>query len=329
MKTSSKINLQVFVLVAFFSCTLCLFPVYAAETDYPNKIVTVVNPFGPGGGVDITFRPLLNVLPDYLGQKFIMSHKPGAAGATAAVFVAQAKPDGYTLLAGSPTVVSILPVAYKQPYSPDDFVAVGTFAKSMSALVVRPDAPWKTLGDFVADAKKNPQKFKYSSAGIMCTAHIFMESLNHIAGIKTVHIPFTSDVTAITATMGGHTDIAAAQMASVLPHYSSGTLRVLAVSDNVRCKYMPDVPTLKESGYDMSMNLWFGMLAPKGIPREIIDKLSAAMKKGFEDHKLQPSIEKLGLIPFFTSPEEMEKILRQEKEYYSRAVNDYGLKPAK
>jgi tripartite-type tricarboxylate transporter receptor subunit TctC len=325
MKTSSEINLRAFVLAAFFSCTLYLFPVYAAEINYPNKIVTMVNPFGPGGGVDITFRPIIDILPDYLGQKIIMSHKPGAAGATAAVFVTKAKPDGYTLLAGSPTVVTILPVAYTQPYSPDDFVAVGTFAKAMSTLSVRPDAPWKTLGDFVADAKKNPQKFKFSTAGIMCTAHFFMESLNHTAGIKTVHIPFTSDVAAITATMGGHTDIAAAQITSVLPHYSSGTLRVLAVSDDVRCKYMPDVPTLKEVGYDVSMNLWFGILAPKGTPRGIVDKLSAALKKGFEDHKIQPLMERLGLVPFLTSPEEMEKILRQEKEFYSKAVKDYGL----
>ena len=295
-----------------------------AEKDYPNKMITLINPYAPGGGIDFAYRPILDILPDYLGQKFVVAHKPGATGSIGSAYAAKAKPDGYTLLAGSTSHVNLAPATRKVPYSYKDFSSVGTFAKAISVFSVKADAPWKTLAEFVADAKRNPGKFKFSTQGLMGAHHFCMELLSRAAGIYLVHIPYNSDTLAITATLGGHTDVCQSTVQPTLPHLTSGALRALAVSDVTRYPYLPDVPTFKELGYNVEMIIWFGMLAPKGTPREIINKLYGAQKKAFDDNKMQPVIEKIGMIPFLTTPEEMDRIVRENHELYTRIAKEAG-----
>jgi len=296
----------------------------AAGHEYPSKIITLINAYTPGGGIDIAYRPILDVLPDYLGQKIIMSHHPGAGGAIGAAFAAKAKPDGYTLFAGGTGAINLIPATRKVPYSFDDFVPLGLFAKAIDVLCVKSDAPWKTLQELIADAKKNPGKYKFSTYGHMSAPHFCMELLNRAAVIKTGHIPYTNDTLALTATMGGHTAIAVATVQAALPHIQSGALRALVVSDTTRYKFLPDVPTFKELGYDIRVIIWFGLLAPKGTPKEIVDKLYRAQKKAFEDNKLQPIIENIGILPFLTTPEEMDKIVREDQALYTRAAKEFG-----
>ena len=304
---------------------LCGGPAGAAEKDYPNKMITLINPYAPGGGIDFAYRGIVDVLPDYLGQKIVVSHKPGAVGSIGTAAAAKAKPDGYTILAGSTSHVNLVPATRKVPYTPSDFVSVGTFAKAISVFSVEKDAPWKTLAEFVADAKKNPGKYKFSTIGLMSAHHFCTELFMRAAGIQMVHIPYNSDTLAITATLGGHTHVCQTTVQPTLPHLQSGALRALAVSDVARYPYLPDVPTFKELGYNVEMIIWFGMMAPKGTPKEVIDRLYEAQKKAFDENKLQPIIEKIGMIPFLTSPQEMDKIVQENQERFTRIAKEANL----
>ena len=297
----------------------------ATEKDYPNKMITLINPYAPGGGIDFAYRGIVDILPEYLGQKIVVSHKPGAVGSIGTAAAAKAKPDGYTLLAGSTSHVNLVPATRKVPYTPADFVSVGTFAKAISVLSVEKDAPWKTLAEFVADAKKNPGKYKFSTIGLMSAHHFCTELFMRAAGIQMVHIPYNSDTLAITATLGGHSHVCQTTVQPTLPHLQSGALRALAVSDVTRYPYLPDVPTFKELGYNVEMIIWFGMLAPKGTPKEVIDRLYAAQKKAFDENKLQPIIEKIGMIPFLTSPQEMDRIVEENQERFTRIAKEANL----
>jgi tripartite-type tricarboxylate transporter receptor subunit TctC len=314
-----------FFLSGLILLTFCAGPAGAAEKDYPNKIITLINPYAPGGGIDFAYRGIVDILPDYLGQKIVVSHKPGAVGSIGTAQAAKAKPDGYTLIAGSTSHINLVPATRKVPYTPADFVSVGTFAKAISVFSVEKDAPWKTLAEFVADAKKNPGKYKFSTIGLMSAHHFCTELFMRAAGIQMVHIPYNSDTLAITATLGGHTHVCQTTVQPTLPHLQSGALRALAVSDVTRYPYLPDVPTFKELGYDVEMIIWFGMLAPKGTPKEVIDRLYAAQKKAFDENKLQPIIEKIGMIPFLTSPQEMDRIVQENQERFTRIAKEANL----
>ena len=318
------INMGWIIMGCLLTLVLGVAQVEAAEKDYPNKMITLINPYAPGGGIDFAYRPILDIMPDYLGQKIVVSHKPGATGSIGSAAAAKAKPDGYTLLAGSTSHVNLAPATRKVPYSYKDFSSVGTFAKAISVFSVKADAPWKTLAEFIADAKKNPEKFKYSTQGLMGTHHFCMELLSRVAGIQLVHIPYNSDTLAITAALGGHTQVVESTVQPTIPHLASGELRALAVSDTTRYPHLPDVPTFKELGYDVEMIIWFGMLAPKGTPQEIIDKLYAAQKRGFDENTMPPVIEKIGMIPYLTTPQEMDRIVKEQHELYSRAAREFG-----
>jgi tripartite-type tricarboxylate transporter receptor subunit TctC len=312
------------VMSSLLTLALGVAQVEASAKDYPNKIITLINPYAPGGGIDFAYRPILDIMPDYLGQKLVVVHKPGATGSIGSAYAAKAKPDGYTLLAGSTSHVNLAPATRNVTYSYKDFSSVGTFAKSISVFSVKADAPWKTLAEFIADAKKNPGKFKYSTQGLMGAHHFCMELLSRAAGIQLVHIPYNSDTLAITAALGGHTQVVESTVQPTIPHLVSGELRALAVSDITRYPHLPNVPTFKELGYNVEMIIWFGLLAPKGTPQEIIDKLYAAQKRGFDENKMQPVIENIGMIPYLTTPQEMDRIIKEQHELYSRAAREFG-----
>ena len=319
---------RLFVLVvwgAVYSIGFFLGLAGAAEIDYPNKVITLINPYAPGGGLDISYQPIVDILPEYLGQKLIVSHKPGAGGAIGTAFAAKAKPDGYTLYMGGVSPVVLIPATRKVSYSYDDFVPLGTFDKIFFVVCVTPDSPWKTLQDLIEAAKKDPGKLKFSSYGVMSVTHVCMEILNHEAGIKTVNIPYTNDSLALSAAIGGHVQFSCNTIQAALPHLLSGTLRALAISDTGRYKHLPGVPTFKELGFNLETFSWHGLMAPKGTPKAIVDKIWNAQKKAFEDNKVQPRLEKIGLIPFLYPPEEMDKIIRADIALYDRVVKTLGL----
>lgn len=314
-----------FFLGGLILLALCAGPAGAAEKDYPNKMITLINPYAPGGGIDFAYRGIVDILPEYLGQKIVISHKPGAVGSIGTAAAAKAKPDGYTILAGSTSHVNLVPATRKVPYTPADFVSVGTFAKAISVFSVQKEAPWKTMTEFVTDARKNPGKYKFSTIGLMSAHHFCTELFMRAAGIQMVHIPYNSDTLAITATLGGHTHACQTTVQPTLPHLQAGSLRALAVSDVTRYPHLPDIPTFKELGYNVEMIIWFGMLAPKGTPKEVIDRLYAAQKKAFDENRLQPIIEKIGMIPFLTSPQEMDRIVQENHEKFTRIAKEANL----
>ncbi len=300
------------------------FLVSGAAAGYPDRQINMLVGLAPGGSNDILARTLAEALKGILPQPFVVVNKTGGSASIATSDVVHSRPDGYNLLAGSSSSVNLVPATRKVPYTYEDFIPIGTFAKAIDVLAVKPDAPWKTLPEFVADAKKNPGKYKFSTFGVMGAAHFCMELFDRAAGIKVGHIPYNSDSEALTSTIGGHTDVVVATVQAAIPQLSAGTLKALAVSDTVRYKHLPDVPTFKELGYDVRVIIWFGMLAPKGTPKEIIEKLWNAQKKGFAENKLPPIIERIGMIPFLQPPEEMGKIIREDHELYTKAAKEFG-----
>jgi tripartite-type tricarboxylate transporter receptor subunit TctC len=321
-KIIRSFSFVVFASVLFLTVNI----VEPAESDYPSRPITFVSPNAPGGGIDINYRPIIDILPEYLGQKIVTLHKPGGGGAIAGAFVARAKPDGYTLFAGTTSFVILAPATRKSlPYSYDDFVPVGVFSKGFNTLIVKPDAPWKNLQELIADMKANPGKHKYATVGVGTQHHFLMEQLSIVAGFKAVHVPFKSDIESITAIMGGHTSFAIVTVMTAVRYLPSSSIRVLAIGDTVRSKMLPGVPTFKELGYDVEGILWVGLVAPKGTPKEIINKLWTAMKKAFEDNKIQPLIEQQGITAILCSPDEMDRIYRKDIAFYTKVAKDLGI----
>jgi tripartite-type tricarboxylate transporter receptor subunit TctC len=210
-------------------------------------------------------------------------------------------------------------------FSIDDFVCMGIFSKASVGLAVAADSPWKTLGDLVADAKKSPGKYKYATPGVGALPHFLVEFFNRKAGINTVVMPVKSDAEVVTSLLGGHVAFGTLIDTSAVVHVTSGKVRLLATLDSTRSKFFPDVPTGKELGYDVEGPILCGLAAPKGTPKAVIDKVYGAMKKAFDDKKLQPLVEKSGWTPILMTPEEMDKRFRQEAAFYSKLAKELGI----
>ncbi len=248
-----------------------------AQDSYPTKPVTLVVPFPPGGVADIVARPTAEVMGRLLKQPVVIENKPGAGGGIGMGVVAKAKPDGYTLLMALSSI-SIIPEADKvlgRPamYQLDQFTPIARLTADPTVLAVRADAPWKTVAEFVADAKKRPGAISYGSSGNYGTMHIPMEMLAQKADIKLLHVPYTGGGPAVVALLGGNVDALSTGPSTVIQHVKAGKVRVLANWGDKRLAALPAVPTLVESGYDAVFFQWAGLFAPAGTPEPVIAKL--------------------------------------------------------
>src|ERR1700733_14878214 len=234
-------------------CLLALCGMAAhAEDAYPNKPIMLIVPFPPGGVADITGRPFAATMEKFLGQKIIVENKAGAGGGIGMALAAKAKPDGYTLLMALSSI-SVVPEADRvlgraPMYQLKDLVPIALVSADPTLLVVRADSPWKTVKDFVEDARRRPDGITYSSSGVYGSLHVAMESLALAANIKLHHLPYTGAGPAIVALMGGHVDALATAEGTVAQHIKAGKLRALAGWGESRIAAMPDLPTMRESG---------------------------------------------------------------------------------
>ncbi|WP_418126129.1 Bug family tripartite tricarboxylate transporter substrate binding protein [Variovorax sp. 160MFSha2.1] len=254
----------------------------ATAAGYPEQPIRLLIGFPPGGGGDLYGRTIANELGKHIGKPVVVDNKPGAGGNIAAELMTQAKPDGYTLLlAMSGNVGSAPAIRPNLPYKvPDDFVFISQLVETPYGLVVSGDSKIRTIKDYVAAAKGG--KLTYASTGAGGAAQIVMEMVKQQGNLDVLHIPYKGSGPVMTDLMGGLVDSFFAPYTPLMGQISSGKLRLLAVSSEKRIPSMPDVPTLKESGIDVVMTQWYGLAAPKGTPKPVIDKITQSVKQAMQ-----------------------------------------------
>ena len=275
--------------IVFAALSLAALPLAYADEPYPSRPITLVVPFPPGGVADIVGRPFADALSRELKTPVVIENKPGAGGGIGMGLVAKAKPDGYTLLLALSSI-SILPEADKvlgraSLYRLDQFMPIARLTADPTVLAVRADSPWKTLDEFIADARKRPGAITYGSSGNYGTMHMPMEMFAHTANLKLLHVPFTGGGPAVVALLGGQVDALSTGPSTVLQHVKAGKVRVLASWGDHRLASLPDVRTLAESGYDAVFFQWSGLFSPAGTPEAVVTRLREAARVAAADPK--------------------------------------------
>jgi tripartite-type tricarboxylate transporter receptor subunit TctC len=265
---------------------LAALPAHSQDV-YPSKPIALVVPFPPGGVADIVARPAADAMSRVLNVPIVIENKSGAGGGIGMGYVAKSKPDGYTLLLALSSI-SILPEADRitgraPMFQLDQLVPIARLTADPTVLAVRADSPWKTLQDFVADARKRPRGITYGSSGNYGTMHVPMEMFASSAGVKLLHVPYTGAGPAVIGLLGGNIDAVASGPSTVIQHVKAGKLRVLASWGDKRLASLPDVPTLTESGYEAVFFQWSGLFAPAGTPEPVIVRLREAVRAAAVD----------------------------------------------
>ena len=277
-------------LIGFFCAALCFAASVScalAQDAYPSKPITLVVPFPPGGVADIVARPFAEALSRTLNTPLVIDNKPGAGGGIGMGYVAKSRPDGYTLLLALSSI-AILPtsdtVSGRAPmYQLDQLTPLARLTADPTVLAVRADSPWKTLDDFITDAKKRPGGIAYGSSGNYGTMHVPMEMFAGAAGIKLLHVPYTGAGPAVIGLLSGNIEAVASGPSTVIQHVKAGKLRVLASWGDKRLASLPEVPTFVELGYDAVFFQWSGLFAPAGTPEPVLTRLAAAAKVAAAD----------------------------------------------
>jgi len=280
----------------------------AFAQDYPTRPVTIVNPFPPGGAVDVVGRPFAAVLEPLLKQPVVVETKAGAAGAVGAQYTASAKPDGYTLMAHLPSISGFAEVdklfGRTPKFTRDAFVPIARLTEGPMVLVVNDQTPYKTLKEFVDDAKANPNKLIFSSSGLYGALHLPMALLIKAAGIQLKHLPTAGGGPAVTALLGNNAQALVSSVAAASAQVKAGKLRALACFSGKRAASMPDVPTCKELGLDVEFSIWCGLFAPKGTPDAVITKLRADTKTAVASEPFKKAIDNIGdVVGYLDQPE--------------------------
>ncbi|MFH0801985.1 MAG: tripartite tricarboxylate transporter substrate binding protein [bacterium] len=295
-----------------------------AADSYPTKPITVVICYQPGS-TDVSLRLFTERMASYLGQPMAFVYKPGAAGAAGGLFAAKSQPDGYTLIGGSQAPLIISPLTKDDVgYSLDDFVPVVRLANSVGLIAVKAGSPWKTLKDLVEDARKSPGKITFSTSGVFSSPHLKIAMFLKAAGVDLTHVPTTGSTPAMTALLGGHVQVTSSALNTLRPHLKSGALRPLAFFEKTRLSEFPNVPTFLELGYPEGFSVWYGILAPKGTPKEIVNTIYEAAKKAITEQKkeIEDGLNKLSLRLDFLSPQEFTKEIREESDEVKRFIKE-------
>ena len=289
---------------------------FASASDYPTKPITLINPQAPGGTLDVQARAFASVADKVLGQPVVVVNKVGATGMVGGLAGAQAAPDGYTLTVGSVNIPNAIEWEIangrKPPFTRNDFICIGTFTMSPTFLIVPTDSPYKTLADFVADAKAKPGQLAFSSGGLYGMSHLPAEILARAAGIKVRHVPYAGGGPSLTAVVGKQVDFSVNYPANTIPLIKGNKLKALAVIGGKRLKSAPNIPTTKELGIDAEYYGWVGILAPLKTPKPIVDKLRQVLKSAVENRAFIDMIEGSGDEVQYLNGEELAKYMDGE-----------------
>ena len=308
--------------ILFSSCAL-LAP-GARAADVTDKPIRLIVPYAPGGSADVLARSLAEQMRKSLGQVVIVDNKPGANTAIAAQALVTAPADGTTLLLATAATVVLNPLlSPRLGYEPTrDFAAVGRVAATPIVLVVKADAPTKTLGDFVAAAKAQPGKFDYGSTGVGSSLHLAGELLQSETGTQMLHVPYKGSAPGLTGLLGGEIHVFFDGIGSSMPLIKGGKVRALAVTSAQRLPALPDVPTVAESGYPkFEVTTWYGVMAPAKTPEAVINRLNAAIAHATADKAFREQFEALGLIiPPPMKPQEFSAYIRSDSAKWAPLI---------
>jgi tripartite-type tricarboxylate transporter receptor subunit TctC len=304
---------------------------FAASTafaQYPNKPVTIVVGFEPGGGTDTTARILQPVLGEQLGQQIVVENRAGAGGNIAVDHVAKAAPDGYTIVLANVGALAVNPHILKTPYDPlKDLVPISMAAEFANVLVVQPSLNVKTVGDFVKLAKSKPATVTYASSGIGGAGHLSGELLKRMANVDIVHVPYKGGGPAMQGFLGGQVDSFFATPISSISQIRAGKATAVATTGSKRAALMPDVPTIAESGYPGYEALnWYGFLAPRGVQKDVVERLNKEIVKALAHPQVVAALHKTGTEPKSSTPEEFAAYIKREYDTWGKVVKEAGIK---
>ncbi len=316
------------LLAALLTLTLALPLGASAQERFPNRPISLVAPFPPGGVADLTARPVAAAMEKVLKNPVVVVNKTGAGGAVGMSFVANSKPDGYTLLLALSSI-SIIPEAdklfdRKPAYTMDQLTPIALISADPTILVVHADRPWKSVKELVEDAKKRPGEISFSSSGVYGTLHMAMEMFQHAAGIKLKHVPYAGGGPALTAILGGHVDALASGPAVALPQIKAGKLRPLAGWGAKRVAALPDLPTFKELGYEIEFYIWAGVFAPTGTPAPVLKVARDAVRQAVKDPDFKAAMAKIETPVAYLDAPEFQKFWDKDAKMLADAIKQAG-----
>lgn len=292
-------NISKRITVAFAACAALISAAgaVAQADDYPNRPVQLIVPFPPGGVAELACRPVSIALGNLLKQPVVIMNRPGAGGATGNLAVANAKPDGYTLLCGLASM-SAIPEAEKVAGKPltyrlDQFAPIARITADPLVMIARTESPWKSIQDLIKDAKSRPGKISYASSGVYGNIHVAVEMLGHASDSHYLHVPYAGGGPANKAALAGEVEFTLAGMSSAGPFIRSGKMRPIAVWGDKRLAATPETPTLKELGFDVEFYIWTAMFAPTGTPAPVMNKLRVAVRQALLEPEVKAQFEKL------------------------------------
>jgi tripartite-type tricarboxylate transporter receptor subunit TctC len=317
------------VAAAFVLATMLAAMSAAAAADYPARPVTLIVPYPPGGGVDAMARVVAAKLSEAMHTQFIVDNRAGAGGTIGTRAVAQAAPDGYTLLLGHTGTISINPSLYAHAgYDPrKDFAPIGLVASMPVALLANPSFPAKSIAEFITMAKKDPGKFNLGTSALGTGGYMCAELFKSVAGVNVAIIPYKGSAPVMNDLLGGHVPIAFSVLPPALGNIAGGKVRAIAVTSKKRFSLLPDVPTFDESGMPgFEAVLHYGLLAPAGTPKEIVDRLSEEVRKLVDTPEVQKQIHNEGGDPMTSTPAEYAADIDKEETKWGGLVKKLGLK---
>jgi tripartite-type tricarboxylate transporter receptor subunit TctC len=316
------------ILILIIGGLMCLDKAIGKESSFPTKPIELVCPYGAGGSTSMGTRIIAGTLSELLGVPVIVNNKPGAGGSIGAAYVAKSKSDGYTLFVFNSGSNGVTPAIRSVEYKNADFELFGQYAIQTLAMVVKNDAPWKSLEELVIYAKKNPGTLKYATSGIGTSAHFGMELFKSAAeGLKIDHVPFKSGPEYIAALLGGHVHMGILFLVDIKGPVEAGKLRILATATEKRLEDYPDIPTFSELGYpEVKLTAWYGIAAPNGVPREISDKLKDALYKTFQHPEVKKMLIHIGFVPVFRDAEQFKKFVSEEEKKFQKIAKEANIR---
>jgi tripartite-type tricarboxylate transporter receptor subunit TctC len=313
-----------------FTIVATLLAATAAQAQtWPSRLIKATIPFGPGSAADVVPRLVFDRLSTELGQPIVVENRAGAGGTVGTAAIAKSEPDGYSILAHS-SALTIAPAIFPNlTYdATKDLSSVLMIGSSANVMIVPNARPWKTIQDFIADAKAKPGSISFGSVGIGSAVHISAEKFRLAAGIEATHVPYRGGSEVIADILGGRIDLYFCPLATALPLIKEGQVKALVVSTNKRVADLPEVPTPAEIGLkNADSRIWFGVFVPAKTPRDIVERLHAAGEKVLSDPMMQESLKKLGVEPMPLGPKDMDDLVARETAANLELIKAAGIKP--
>jgi len=308
--------------VSFF-----LMPIGAWGQDYPTKVVRVIVPFAPGGGSDITARQVAHKLSENLKQQFVVDNRGGASGLIGMELTVKAPPDGYTIMVMSGSF-SATPATHKPAFDPiNNIIPIAEVGTTPFVLSVHPSLPVKNAKELIALAKARPGQLNYVTPGVGSLTHLATELLINMTQVNMVGIAYKSTGAALPELLSGQVQLIVGSLLPTYPHFHTGKLRPLAVTTAKRWYSLPDVPTLNETLPGYEVELWFGVMAPRGTPPAVIDRLNAEVNKFLQDPDMKKNLDAQGMIPSGGTPQRFGERIRKDYERWVKVVREQNIKP--